>query len=216
MRKLFFIPLLLIAAGGAGRADVFYDDLGSWEAAANSVTSVDFESSVPPGSDSIIGAGAGTNITVGGINFAVGPSSDGSLFLVGDNILYPGAVIASAYSSTPVNDLLITLPSPVTALGFTFGDFYGDTATITLSDGAVAYPTANAYVVYPSLGFFGVTGSTGITSVDITTPDPIMNVGSVYTGMAAAPEPAYFAEGGLLLAFITGLALRRRLKEAKN
>lgn len=218
MRKLFFVSLILIAAGGAGRADVFYDDLGSWEAAATSVTSVDFESAgVPPNSLSFIGMGAGANYSAGGINFAVGSSSDGLLAVLGDNFYYPGvAVITTQGSSTAVNDLLITLPAPVTALGFTFGDFYGDTATVTLSDGAVAYPTADALFINPSLGFFGVTGSTGITSLEITTPDPVMNVGSVYTGASVAPEPAYLAEGGLLLALITGVALRRRLQETRN
>lgn len=216
MRKMFFVPLILVVAAGAGRADIFYNNLASWQASAISVTTVNFESSVAPNSVAFIGAGAGASTNVGGITFGVGPSSNGLLFLLGDNIYYPGvAVISSQQSTTPVNDLQITLPAPVTALGFTFGDFFGDTATITLSDGAVAFPTANALAVYPSLGFFGVTSSTGITSVDISTPDPVMNVGSFYAG-TATPEPAYFAEGGLLLAVIAGFTWRRRLKETKN
>jgi hypothetical protein len=167
---------------------------------------VDFEGIVSAGSWAYVGSGAGANTTVGGVNFAIGPFSNGYLFIIGDDVYYPGtAVISSQESTTAFNDLLITLPDPVTALGFYFGDFYGDTATITLSDGTVQLQTA---LFMPYLGFFGVTAPGGVSQVDITTPDTAMNVSDVLYG-SIVPEPAAAILSGMGIALI-GVLLRRR------
>ncbi len=205
MRRQFLIPLILLAGTYAGRADVLYNDPTAWLSSATGVTTFNFEGLVAPGTFAFLGSGPGANITLGGINFAVGPSSDGGLFVVGDGIYYSNAAISTQGSSTPFNELVITLPAPVTALGFTFGDFFADTATITLSDGTVALPTA---VMAPFLGFFGVTSPTGISWVDISTPDPVINVGSVSFG-AETPEPYSLM---LLAIAISGLVMRKRVQ----
>jgi hypothetical protein len=210
MRKATPVLILLVAACAA-RADIIYNDQASWlSALSGAPTTVNFEGLAPPGGASYIGSGAGANTTVGGINFAVGPSSNGNLFIIGDNLYYPGtAAISSQESTTAFNDLLITLPFSVTAVGFSFGDFFGDTATITLSDGTVSFPTATPI---PYLGFFGATAPGGaINWVDITTPDQVMNVASVSYGFATTPEPA----APLLLATMLGLAallLRKHIR----
>jgi hypothetical protein len=205
MQKQLLIPLLLLAGAYVGRADVVYNDPTAWLNAVTGVTTVNFEGLLPPGTGAFVGSGPGANFTYGGINFAVSPSSDGLLFVLGDGIYYPTAVVSSQASTTPFNGLVITLPAPVTALGFSFGDFYADTATITLSDGTIAQPTA---VMAPYLGFFGVISPVGITFVDIETPDPAINIGSVSFG-AQTPE----TESPLLLAIaIAGLIVGRRLK----
>ncbi len=205
MRGQFLIPVLLLAGAYVGRADVVYNDPTTWLKAVTGVTTVNFEGLLPPGDVAFVGSGPGANFTLHGINFAISPASDGGLFVLGDGVYYPTAALTSQGSTTPFNGLVITLPAPVTALGFSFGDFFADTATITLSDGTVAFPTA---VMVPYLGFFGVTSPVGITSVDIETPDPAINIGSVSFG-AETPE----TESPLLLAIaIAGLIVGRRLK----
>lgn len=214
MRRLFCVPVILLAASFSAQADLFYNDPTTWlSATTGAVTTVNFEGLVPPPFGGIfIGSGAGANTTVGGINFAIGPASNGNLFILADGIYYPGtAVISSQESTTAVNDLLITLPAPVTALGFWFGDFYGDTATITLSDGQFAQPTAAAL---PYLGFFGVAAPGGITSVDITTPDEVMNLSSVSFGTTTVtPEPSALLLLATVIALM-GLLLRKRLRRS--
>jgi hypothetical protein len=203
----YLICILGLAASYVANADVIYNNPAAWQNAVSGATTINFEGIAPVNGYTYIGSGPGTSFTLGGVQFAIGPASNGNLFIIGDNFYYPGtAVISSQESTTPVNDLLITLPRPVTALGFFFGDFDGDTATITLSDGTVAFPTA---VEVPYLGFFGVTSNIGITSVgisavDITTPDIVLNVASLSTGVVS-PEPAEMVP---LLALIALLAAR--------
>jgi hypothetical protein len=60
--------------------------------------------------------------------------------------------------------LLITLPQPVYALGFFFDTDDTPDVTITLSDGT----TQTQAAVFPTFGFFGVTSSTALTSVEIS------------------------------------------------
>jgi hypothetical protein len=211
VRKLFGIAVILHVASWVVQAgpifpDVLYNDPAIWSAAVTGVTNVNLEGIVPPSSYAYVGRGAGANTTVDGVNFAIGPSSNGYLWIIGDDFYYPGtAVITSQESTTPFNDLLITLPDAVTALGFYFGDAYGDTATITLSDGTVQLQTALAG---PYLGFFGVTAPGGVTQVDITTPDVVMNVSDVSYG-SSVPEPIAPILSGMGIALI-GVLLRRR------
>lgn len=214
MRNVYYALVALLLGSCGAQADVVFNDPVLWaNALAGPATTTNFEGLAPVGGFTFIGTGPGTNISVGGNTFSIGPSSNGNLFVIGDNFYYPGtAVLSSQLSTTPFNDLQITLPSPVTALGFSFGDFEADTATITLSDGTVALPTA---VAAPYLGFFGVTSSTGITSVDISTPDPVLNVANFSTGTAAAPEPAY----RVLMAFVIAamvFAFRRRILSSRR
>lgn len=105
---------------------------------------------------------------------------------------------------------LITLPGTVTAIAFDFGDFPGDVATITLSDGTVQTETAGAN---GTVAFVGVTDPEGITSVDITEPADsfTINVTDFSYATANSPEPMS------ILLFCSGLlgvtiASRTRLK----
>ncbi|HEY7338755.1 MAG TPA: PEP-CTERM sorting domain-containing protein [Bryobacteraceae bacterium] len=210
MRRRFYIPAVLLAASFGVRADIIYNDPLTWlSAVGGPVATVNFEGLVAPGTFSFLGSGAGANTTLGGVNFSVGPSSNGDLFLIGDNLYFPGtAAISSQQSTTAFNDLRITLATSVAALGFYFGDFGGDTARITLSDGTIALPTA---VMAPFLGFFGVTTSgAGINSVDISTPDPVMNVSAVLFGAnSSTPEPAAPLLVGTVIV-LAGFMFRKR------
>jgi len=163
------ITLVICLGSLAAHADDFYSSQTAWAAAlSGSPTTVNFEGIASPGSLVAYGSGPGVNTTVGGVNFAVGPQgTDNILFVLGDgNYGYPMSTISAQPETSDPADLLITLPATVTALGFDFGGLYGDTTTITLSDGSVQ--TISGAPFPPDLQFFGVIAPGGITSVDIT------------------------------------------------
>ena len=227
MRKgLRFISLLLLAIiltqADSVFADIFYNDPGAWSSAVSgSVTTMNFEGIAPSGAATFVGSGAGAKTTVSGLTFAIGSTSNGDLFVIGDGLYYPGtSVISTQQSTTPYNDLVITLPVPTQALSFYYGDFFGDTPTITLSDGAV--DNTETFTARPFLGFWGVTtydtGAT-ITSVDISAPSKVFfttpqgNVINVASISFAAPEPASLALLGMALLCMT-LVYRKQIKRA--
>jgi hypothetical protein len=221
MRKLFGAAIVLVAASCVAQADVFYNDAAAWNASVTGATTINFEGIAAPGGNVFYGSGAGAFTTVGGVDFAVGPAgTNNGLFVVGDNVYYPAAAITpqiTTFGGVPPNDLLVTLPNPVTALGFDFGGIYvGDTATITLSDGTVQTVAAPAS---PGLAFFGVTAPGGITSVDITLPSDTYGIGmtdfSYGTAATVTPEPSFFILVGVGLAGVIGIA-RRRQRTAKT
>jgi len=228
MRKgLRFISLLLLAIiftqADSVFADIFYNDPGAWSSAVSgSVATMNFEGIAPSGGATFVGSGAGANKTVSGVNFAIGSSSNGDLFIIGDNFYYPGtAAISTQQSTTPFNDLVIKLPRPTQALSFYYGDFFGDTPTITLSDGAV--DNTETFTARPFLGFWGVTtydSGAAITSVEISAPSTVffttpqgnaINVASV--SFAAVPEPASLALLGIAALCVT-LVYRKQLRQA--
>lgn len=213
MRKLIAAAVVLVAASCAAQADVFYNNSTAWNAAVPGATTINFEGIVPDPPNYLVIGGAGSSTVVGGVNFAVGPAGTNNLFfIVGDNFYYPSAAITpqiTVLDGAPPNDLLITLPQPVTALGFDFGGiFVGDNATITLSDGAVQTVAAPAS---PGLAFFGVTAPGGLTSVDITLPSDSYGIGVTdFSYESATPEPSFYSALGVGLAAMIGIVRRRR------
>lgn len=208
---------VLLAAGGAARADVVYNNQAAWNANVSGVTTVNFEAIVPVNG---FQAYPGTT-TVGGVNFSIGPASPaGLLFVIGDNFYGFGVATVSSQDPgtgiNPTNDLLITLPNPATAVAL---DFIVDPGTVTvqLSDGLSQQLTAaNA----PSSLFFGVTAPGGITSVDISEPYSLgaqsINLSDVSyaTAATATPEPSSYAFFSVALA--AGLVWMRRKRPAPS
>jgi hypothetical protein len=216
LRSCAAIALVFGLGSLAARADSFYNSETAWTAAlSGSPTTINFEGIVPPNSSYFFGSGPGASIVVGGVTFAIGPSDPFAALLVfGDNFYsYPVASLSDQSNSStgPPVELLITLPSSVTALGFDFGGLKAaGIATITLSDGSVE--TAGAPVP-PGLAFFGVTGSAGITSVKITLP--VSTMGFDMTDFSYVPATSPVPEPSGLLLIGTGLAALVRMARRK-
>jgi hypothetical protein len=209
-------PIALVIGLGslAAHADSYYNSGAAWTAAlSGSPTTVNFEGIAPDNSFVSYGVGPGSNTTVGGVNFAVGAAgTDNIFFILGDGYYsYPMSTISlQPFTFNDPADLLITLPSAVTALGFDFGNFSGDgTATITLSDGSVQTVTAPASW---DLAFFGVTAPGGITSVEITVPNSYgLQLADLSYGTAATatPEPSSFLLLGSGVLALAGMMRRK-------
>lgn len=194
MRKLLYFLVLLLVVNCAAWADNFYTNPAAWAAAVNSTTSVNFEGIVPsPDPWVFYGYGPGSSTTVGGVQFSVGSAGyDNLLFLFADGQYgYPVATIGPQSTSGGVTDLLVTLPSSVTAISFGYSGLYPPDTTLTLSDGATANLTVFSYP-NPNFGFFGVTAPGGITWFDIQQSAGYgMNVDGISYGTAnTTPEPA--------------------------
>ncbi len=211
MRNKICVLITVIAASCVAQADTVFSSQSAWDASVSGITTVNFEG--------IVGVDSYSDVTpstaVGGVTFAVGPDapSGAALFIIGDDFYGFGQAVVSEQSASGTLDLQVTLPSSVTAVGFTYFEDPG-TYTITLSDGTSSTETATST---PQELFYGVTAPGGISSFDITIPDSLgtesINLASLSYATAnpsAVPEPSSLLfTGGMLLGFI-GLVARRK------
>lgn len=211
------VVMVLLAASGIARAgtDTFYTDAATWAANAPGSTTINFDGIV---SDPLGNVNYPTSLTLDGVTFGRGPTGDDNLlFVIGSDVFGFGVPAFSAESqgTSPDNDLLITLPTSQTAIGFDFIVSPG-TVTITLSDGSVVTITNPNNPPTPT--FFGVTGSTGITSVDIATPESLASLSMNVTDFSFTPSVSPVPEPSSLALLATGLvgfggALRKKLAQ---
>jgi hypothetical protein len=212
--------IILLAASFLASADTIYTSQSAWNAAVPGETTLNFAGIATPLEIVSYGTGVGATTTLGGVTYTIAsPTNSGDyLGIIGSS--YPGVefgvpTLAVAGDPPGPATLLLTLPAPVDALGFVFDTDESADVTITLSDGTVETEPSR----YPNLDFFGVTSTTGITSVEIS--DSLYPSGeqAIFlsqfafgpSSAAAVPEPRTL---GLLLAAILALGLSIRRKPA--
>ena len=230
MRKLLCVVVALVATSCIAQADTVYTSQAAWDAAVSGVTTITFEGiadptctpATTPACGFVGYGGTPPSTSVGGVTFGVGPASpSGLLFVIGDSYYGNGFATLSSQDpgtgSNPTNDLLITLPSPVTALAF---DYLVDpgTVTITLSDGNVQTQTAAST---PTSLFFGITDAGGFTSVDLTEPFSLAaasinlkDFSYATANPATVPEPSSLLFSSVVVAGM--LVLMRRRRQSKS
>src|SRR5579863_3167712 len=118
MRKLLCVGIVMVAASCVAQAYVFYNDYSTWSTNVSGITTVNFEGIA--GVNSFANVTPGT--TVGGVTFAIGPAapSGSALFVIGDNFYGYGYAVIASQAASGTLDLQVTMPSPVTAVGFDY------------------------------------------------------------------------------------------------
>ena len=182
---------IFLGATTANATVTFFSDFASFSAAAPIYETI----AIPDvGVDEFFGSGD-ASVTYHSVTFSQSASlSDGNLFNVSPGFSGERAVVSSQEQTTGVANILITLPSPVNEFAFDYGTFDGSAVTFTLSDGATISLNSTGSG-YATPDFFGVIDTTGITSVQVTSPDFVLNV----NGVTTVPEPSTWAT--MLLGF---------------
>jgi hypothetical protein len=194
--------LLLFLA--SARADTFYASYAAWAASVNSIVS-DAIPDPAPVPYLLLGIGNGS-VTYGPITYSTS-SSYGDAFFYNVGSLSSGlpAVLSDQYDSTGIENILITLSTPVNALAINYSTFFGENVTVQLSDGATTTLINPPAFNYDTPYVLAADADSPIYSVLLTTTDPTLNVGTVYTANASAvPEPSTIFLSALA-AFTLGL-----------
>ena len=217
--------LALLAVSFAAEGDTIYTSQSSWLAAVSGSITTDTFSGVPlpaaPNNHLIYGTGPGATTTLDSVTYTAGPTTNSGDYLgiLGTGyagLIFPVPVLAVGGEPSGPADLLITLPNPVNALGFFVNTDDSTSDKVTLSDGT----TSTVEALYPTLGFFGITSSTGLTSVEITntsngSPEQGIFLSELQYGPAAPttasmPEPRTL--GSMLLMAVGLVPVARRLR----
>lgn len=184
-----------------------YSTLADWTSAVSGVTTITI-----PDPSTFIFVGAGTaSTTYSGVTFSQsGALSNGNFFVIGASYGVNPADLSSQEQTSGFPNILITLPSPVTAIAFNYDTFNGSAVNFTLSNGdsTILGSIASAYST-PS--FLGITDTTAFSSIEVTTTDAVLDVSSVSYASSATPEPSFYGILGLGMGGLLVVA-RRRLR----
>ena len=218
MRRLVLLSvtgLVFLAFGTPARGDlILFDNRAAFDAATTGRSVIDFEGIAPDEGFQFLPAPPG--ITLSGVNFTIDrATSNGNLFVIGDNFYYTtNSVLSSSESRlAPISDnVLITLPGAFTAIAVDFGSFLaGRPVTFTPSTGDAFTRTTPSF---PNLAFVGVVSDAPITSLTISKPsvvgvDTVLNLDNFTFGQAVS-EPSTFALASVGVLTALGFWLRRR------
>jgi hypothetical protein len=183
-----------------------YTDRGSFIAATNSSTNIDFEGLVPSGSYVFYNTPIG--LTISGVKFVGNDGFGFNELVVVDAAYYPpyynwgsGAVLRGPRDLNPGAQIAVTLPAGITAVGSDIMSFrpYADSVKVTLSTGNMfTLPTDS----YSNRAFVGFISTTPIKSLTFqSTGGSYINLDNFVFGHGSSvPEPG-------ACALFTGLGL---------
>jgi len=198
---LLFLIVIGMRPATAEAGVTTYSDYASWSGSVSGITSVTI-----PAEGIFLGAGD-ASVTYDQLTFSTSSTIGNGLFF---NVISSSPdeppVLSSQQATVGLANILITLPTAVTALSLNFGTFDGSAVTFTLSDGYTA-TLGTTGSGYQTPYFFGITDTTSFSSVLITSGDFVLNVNEVSFG-SAVPEPPSLALS--LSAVAGGLAVHAR------
>ncbi|HUD48240.1 MAG TPA: hypothetical protein VMR33_15515 [Candidatus Baltobacteraceae bacterium] len=195
-----------------------YASDAAWSGAVGTQTTTTIPD-VAPGSYVYIGQGT-ASVTYGGVTFSQsGTLGNGYFYNIGSG--YFGnteAVLSSQEQSIGVANILITLPSPVTAfaLNLGYGTFFGGSVTFTLGNGDTFTQGSEDNVNYTTPGFAGATDTAPFTTILVTTGDEGLNINNLVTAdglTSPVPEPTTLISGAVMLLPFGSSAVRQIRKK---
>ena len=205
------IVLQIVLTSSSQAAMVYYSSEAAFNAATTGNTTVDFTGLAPA---------AGflqyipPQLTVGGIDFSINTSeSNGNLYVIdslySNNLFIGDPTILDSQFSTGANDnILITLPSAVTAIAFNFGSNIGLPVSFLFSTG----DTTTVGTVPQTIQFLGAISSTPFTTIQLSQS---LGGGLVLESVTTAvPEPSSIALAGLGSMGLAFAGYRRRKTSA--
>lgn len=209
MKSIFFAGLLALTANTVFAASTTYSDFASWTDDVGGLITTDTYNSYD-----FTGGGNnfsyyGSGVTLGGITYSI--DGDGSIYGINKNLDYDAVYHKSNYieweSSAPSSTLTVTLASYTNAIGFNFGQFYGEAANVvvTLGNGDIFTTAGNS-----AYAFFGVISSTVFNKFTISGAlyPSIDNLSLGPIALAPVPEPE--TEGLMLAGLVLLGAVARR------
>ena len=173
IQALAALALLCAGLEPAKGSVIIYRSRPAFDAATTGTTTVVFEQIAP--TNGFVAYGNGGSLTMNGVDFA----TDSGIYLYVNSFSYYATNAPPAYNlgsgdyllagSGAPSFILITLPSPVTAIGFYCGTF-DSTGQVTIT----TFPNGEMFTTsapYPTRRFVGLTSSMPISSVQIEITD---------------------------------------------
>ncbi len=176
---LLRILLVALAFGFSGSMQAsltIYADQVTWSSAVGAQTAT----AIPnPDPWTVFGQGD-ASVAYGGVTFSTSSTLGNGLF---KNLGYNGtggspAVLSDQQASSGVENILITLPSAVTAFSLHYGTFYGSDVTFTLGNGET-FTRSSTASFYGTLDFSGATDTTPFSTILVTSPDFVLNINNL-------------------------------------
>jgi hypothetical protein len=169
-------------------AFIVYTSEADFNAATFARTTVDFTGIAPV--DDFVTVPVPPGQTVNSINFTINTAqSNGSLFVVDagfSNNFFGATLLDSQFSTTTNDNILITLPTAVTAAAFYFGSSIGLDVNFLASNGDSITATTTDDVIQ----FLGVTSNTPFTTIELSEGLGGGLALQSFTSATAVPEPS--------------------------